>query len=175
VDVVFQGETVLVTGAAGGIGREIALRFAQGGAHVVLHYRSREAEVSELAERIAAVAGVTPAAVRCDLADDADIERMFDAGSPAGEATMLVNSAGSYPVRPFLELDTDDWMSSYRLNDWSHRSGPRDRRRVRVPLLGAVGGDHGTRPRGRRRHHGGVGLLTSRIGERPPVAIVGGP
>lgn len=116
MDSVFQGETVLVTGAAGGIGREIALRFAQRGAHVVLHHRSREADVSDLAERIASETGLTPATVRCDLAVEDDIERMFGAGSPASRATMLVNNAGSYPVKSFLELTEHDWMSGYRLN-----------------------------------------------------------
>lgn len=111
----FEGRTVLVTGAAGGLGAEIAMRFAQAGAHVVLHHRSPRDGVAALAERIASEAGVAPDTVRCDLTDERDLERMF-AESAAGRATILVNNAGAYPAKPFLDLTADDWMSTHRLN-----------------------------------------------------------
>ena len=78
---VFQGRTVLITGAAGGLGGEIAMRFAMAGARVVLHHRSPGDGIAALAERIASEAGVAPDTVRCDLTDERDLERMF-ADSP---------------------------------------------------------------------------------------------
>jgi glucose 1-dehydrogenase/3-oxoacyl-[acyl-carrier protein] reductase len=111
-----QGETVLVTGATGGIGAMIADRFARAGADVVLHHRSRDDMATALAERLRADHGVAVDTARADLSDDAGVAGMFRPGSPAARATLLVNNAGAYPTASFLELSADDWMSTYRLN-----------------------------------------------------------
>ncbi|RXZ50039.1 SDR family NAD(P)-dependent oxidoreductase [Agromyces binzhouensis] len=112
----FEGTTVLVTGATGGLGSAIAERFAYRGASVVLHHRSRERDAERLAETLAAAHGLVADTVRCDLADERDIERMFRPESPAARATVLVNNAGAYPVAGFLDLGADDWIESFRLN-----------------------------------------------------------
>lgn len=106
---------MLVTGAAGGLGAEIAMRFALAGAHVVLHHRSQRDDIAALAERIASKAGRAPGMVRCDLTDERDVERMFTDSAASG-ATILVNNAGAYPAKPFLDLTADDWMATHRLN-----------------------------------------------------------
>ncbi|WP_353816254.1 SDR family NAD(P)-dependent oxidoreductase [Agromyces sp. SYSU T00266] len=112
----FEGTTVLVTGATGGLGTEIAERFARRGANLVLHHRSREHDAEHLAGALSTTHGVAADTVRCDLSVERDIERMFRPGSPAARATVLVNNAGTYPVAEFLELGADDWMTSFRLN-----------------------------------------------------------
>jgi len=112
----FEGTTVLVTGATGGLGAEIAEGFARRGADVVLHHRSRERDAERLAEALSTAHGIVADTVRCDLSDEHDIERMFRAGAPAARATVLVNNAGAYPVAGFLELSADDWVESFRLN-----------------------------------------------------------
>ncbi|WP_400999287.1 SDR family NAD(P)-dependent oxidoreductase [Agromyces sp. GXQ0307] len=112
----FEGTTVLVTGSTGGLGAEIARGFARRGAAVVLHHRSRERDAERLAAEISSAHGVAADAVRCDLSDEGDLERMFRSGSPAARATVLVNNAGAYPVAGFLELGADDWIASFRLN-----------------------------------------------------------
>ena len=62
----FTGKVVLVTGAGSGIGRVIALRFAQAGAAVSLHYRDSEMGAHEAADEITKMGGRAEV-VRADL------------------------------------------------------------------------------------------------------------
>ena len=78
MDKLLQGKTVLVTGAAKRIGREIALALAQRGANVAITYLASQAEAEET---VHALAGhdVDALAIRCDLRDPEDIEQTVSA------------------------------------------------------------------------------------------------
>jgi 3-oxoacyl-[acyl-carrier protein] reductase len=69
-------QVAIVTGAASGVGREIALGVASWGAAIVVVYldlqRSAEATVAEIL-----AAGGTTVAVRADLTDELDVDRLF--------------------------------------------------------------------------------------------------
>ena len=78
-----DGKVALVTGAASGIGRAVALRLAQEGRHVLLVDRDADG-LRRLSESIAAEA--TPFVV--DLADDASVDRFLERIS--GELNALV-------------------------------------------------------------------------------------
>ncbi|HLI41470.1 MAG TPA: 3-hydroxybutyrate dehydrogenase [Streptosporangiaceae bacterium] len=81
------GRTAVVTGGASGIGAACAIRLAAAGARVVIADR----DIQAAAEVAAAIGG---RAVEADLAGD------FDAGALAGQADILVNSAGLQHVAP---------------------------------------------------------------------------
>jgi NAD(P)-dependent dehydrogenase (short-subunit alcohol dehydrogenase family) len=95
-----QGSTALVTGATSGIGRAIAQRLAELGAHVVLHGRDRvrgEAAVDEITLK-----GGSARFVAADLTDTADTLRLT---AEVGEVDILVNSAGLYDFAPTPQTD----------------------------------------------------------------------
>lgn len=91
---------VLVTGASRGIGRQTALALARRGDRVVLCARSRS-ELEAIAERIGPRAEVLP----MDVTDDASVAAAIEAALARGPIDVLVNNAGVYDQRLFLDQD----------------------------------------------------------------------
>ncbi|MEV8376061.1 SDR family oxidoreductase [Kribbella sp. NPDC056861] len=90
----FTGKTVLVTGAGTGFGAEIAVRAAQEGADVAVHYRSSRAGAERTAERIEEL-GRKAFLVQADIAERAEIVRMADeVWSHFGTVDAVVNNVG---------------------------------------------------------------------------------
>jgi NAD(P)-dependent dehydrogenase (short-subunit alcohol dehydrogenase family) len=104
----FSNKTVLVTGAGRGIGRSIALRFAEEGARVAAVART-EADLAETARQVAAVGAqglAVPTDVRSPGAAEESVRRVE---RELGPVDILVNNAGIFVWRPFLELSPEDW------------------------------------------------------------------
>jgi NAD(P)-dependent dehydrogenase (short-subunit alcohol dehydrogenase family) len=109
------GRVALVTGANSGIGKAIALTLAGAGAAVVLVAR-RAPELEQARAEIEA-AGGRAAASACDLTDR---EALFacarSAAGPFGPPDILVSAAGVNIRKPMLEITSDDWDVTLRLN-----------------------------------------------------------
>ena len=104
----FRDRTVLVTGASRGIGRSIALRFAEEGARVALVART----VDELLQTATLVeqTGARAIAIPTDIRDRAGVEAsVTKAEEELGPIDILVNNAGVFLWRPFLELSAEEW------------------------------------------------------------------
>lgn len=103
----FDGKVVVVTGAAGGIGRATAVRFAQEGAHVVLV----DLAGAPLDDAVAAVAGAggTLLAVQADVTRSEDVARyVAEAVGRFGTIDSLFNNAGiGGAVAPLVEYPED--------------------------------------------------------------------
>ena len=98
-----KGKKVLITGAGKGIGRGIALAFAQAGADLFLHYRSNPTEASELLAEIQGL-GVQGITFRADLSKMSELETMFNAIKERwGTLDAAVNNAGWDPGAVPLE------------------------------------------------------------------------
>src|SRR5262245_33528519 len=90
------GKVAIVTGASKGIGAAIATQLADEGAAVIVNYAASK----EAAERVVAnivSRGGKAIAVQANVANKADIERLFAAAKQAfGTIDILVNNAGIY-------------------------------------------------------------------------------
>lgn len=105
------GTATLVTGASGGIGTGIALRFAEAGSAVVAHYHRDRDRAETLVRRIEAT-GATATALAADLTDEhACAELVHAATNWAGRLDTLVNNAGIQPVQPLPDLAAADWQA----------------------------------------------------------------
>jgi len=104
-----DGKVVLVTGAQRGIGRAVALRFAQEGADVALNFLDDEAAATSAAAEIAAL-GRRCHAIQADVAKPEEARRLVAAAKrELGPIDVLVNNAGIFPRAPFLELTETLW------------------------------------------------------------------
>ena len=98
-------ESVLVTGGSRGIGRAIALRFAQlGAARVAIGYLRNDRAAEETAEELRKL-GAEPVLVRGNVAG----ERVLEQVRELGPLDALVHNAATGVVRPALEAETKHW------------------------------------------------------------------
>ncbi|MFF7230144.1 glucose 1-dehydrogenase [Streptomyces sp. 2333.5] len=106
-----RGQVALVTGASGGLGGGIALRFAAAGAAVVVHYRTGARAARALVERIEADGG-SALALRADLAVEEECHRLVtEAAGWRGRLTALVNNAGVQPTQELAAMSLADWRA----------------------------------------------------------------
>ena len=110
------GHVALITGAASGIGRAIALRFADEGAHVVV------TDIADASEVAAQVKGFRQAiAVKLDVSDESDVERAFDvAVREYGGVDIIVSNAGVSSFGSLDVLPLADWERSFAVNTRGH-------------------------------------------------------
>mgnify|MGYP002655073445 FL=1 len=113
-----SGKTVIITGAAGGLGRAFALGFAERGASVVVADMNEagSAETVSLIE----VAGGKAIAVQTNVTDKASCEAVADAAIAAfGSLDVLVNNAAIYATierANFWEIDPNEWDKVMAVN-----------------------------------------------------------
>ncbi|TSA87548.1 SDR family oxidoreductase [Deinococcus detaillensis] len=112
----FTGKTVLITGAGGGIGRAVALRFAAEGANVAVNDIKAEM-VQAVVDEIKA-AGGSALAVPADVSEAGQVETMFSrVEAEFGYVDVLYNNAGLIDTaRHFLEGDETWWDKIQKVN-----------------------------------------------------------
>jgi len=106
----------LVTGAASGIGKGIAIAFAREGADIVVADRVPEAKA---AESIAGIRqhGRQALFVQADVADEQSVQRMAEAAlARFGRVDILVNNAGIFTESLIENLSIEDWDRVMNVN-----------------------------------------------------------
>jgi len=115
------GKVAIITGAASGIGRACAERFAEEGAHVVVTDIDLPL-AEEVAKGIIEKHGLRRAiAVRLDVASEEDVERAFAETVRAyGGVDIIVSNAGIPSMGSLETLDTATWDRSFSVNTRGH-------------------------------------------------------
>ena len=109
------GKNAVVTGAASGIGRETALRFAEEGATVVCADLGAEGAAAIAASIVAN--GGTAHCVRADITSEREVSRLADeAIEERGTIDVLVNNAGVTILGGVAELTEADWQREIDIN-----------------------------------------------------------
>jgi NAD(P)-dependent dehydrogenase (short-subunit alcohol dehydrogenase family) len=107
--------TVVITGSSGGIGKVMAMRFAQAGDNVVIN--GRDPEKCQAAALEISRAGGSAAACAADVRHRPEAERLADfAAARFGHIDVLIANAGVVKMGSFLDYSEQDWRDSVELN-----------------------------------------------------------
>jgi len=106
----------IVTGASGGIGHAVAVRLAQEGMAVAVHYAGNRDRAQQTADEVVA-AGGRALLVTADVADEDQVATMFDEVEAEFDGIdVVVHTAGILLLSPLAELKLDDFDRMHRTN-----------------------------------------------------------
>ena len=116
-----MNKTILITGAAKRIGKEIALTFSDMNWNVIIHYNSSQKDAEELKNLINKKNPDSAKIIQANLDNDSDVERMISESKSCFDSIdMLVNNASTFYTTPIDDSSNDYWDKLI----WSNLKGP---------------------------------------------------
>ena len=111
-----EGKGIIITGAARGIGRAIALECARRGANIAFNFVKSQAQAEDLASEIKGL-GVNALAFQCDVGELKAVREMVNAVKKEfGAIDGLVNNAGLTRDKVIVMMSEEDWEQVIRTN-----------------------------------------------------------
>lgn len=115
-----KDKVVLVTGAATGIGKAIALHMADEGAQVAVNYNTKSDEVEEVLNSISSK-GVNAEKFQADISKEEQVIDMFNqVVDKFGRLDILINNAGIQKDSEFQKMTLDDWNAVINVDLTGH-------------------------------------------------------
>lgn len=105
MNISLQNKTALVTGAATGIGRAIAILLAQAGASVIVNHLKRSQQAEQVVRHIRENGG-NARVIEADVSNAQQVRNMV---ASANGIDILVNNAGIIAEKPFLDITEAEW------------------------------------------------------------------
>jgi NAD(P)-dependent dehydrogenase (short-subunit alcohol dehydrogenase family) len=113
MDLQIKGKLALVTGSTLGIGKAIAAKLLQEGAHVIVNGRSQE-RVDAVTQEFQAIGTVY--GIAADIATAAGAEHLVHAARAIGNVDILINNVGFFEFKPFFQVSDAEWSKLFDLN-----------------------------------------------------------
>ncbi len=111
-----EGRTALITGASSGIGRTMALTFAEAGADIIINYIGPARDAEEVADKVRAM-GRRALVLETDVSDTEAVAAMVEkAAKEMGHIDILVNNAGITRDGLLLRMKESDWDAVLAIN-----------------------------------------------------------
>lgn len=108
----FDNKTVLVTGASRGIGKAVALRFAESGAKVIVHYHQNKQKAEQV---LASLSGDGHDIAQANISDSNSVQKLVnDIERKSGKLDVLVNNAGIYEEIDWEKLSFEKWQNAWK-------------------------------------------------------------
>lgn len=114
---ILKGQVAIVTGGSAGIGKAIALLFAQQGAHVCVLATNKEKGATVVAELEQATAPSRASFYQVDVSDTAAVKKVIDEIlAKHGKVDIVVNNAGITRDLLLMKMTADDWDQVMNVN-----------------------------------------------------------
>ncbi|MFD9626871.1 SDR family NAD(P)-dependent oxidoreductase [Peribacillus muralis] len=111
-----QGKVIVITGASGGIGKEVAIEAAKQGGRLVLLARSLD-KLEQLKKELTNQYGIDAYAFKLDVSDTDQITTVFDdIHAQIGEVDVLVNNAGFGTFKEAQDTKMDETKAMFAVN-----------------------------------------------------------
>ena len=105
-----MNKTILITGAAKRIGKEIALTFSNMGWNIIIHYNSSKKDAKDLADQINTHNPNSAKIIQANLDISSDVQRLIDESKLCFDSIdVLINNASTFYPTPIDEISEEHW------------------------------------------------------------------
>ena len=113
-----SNKTILITGAAGGIGEALCTSFAEANGTIILHYNSNRDKAESLLQKLP---GTHHKAIQCDLSNADQVSKMFSA---IDHVDIVINNAAVVENHEIDSLSYQDWQDIWERTIGANLIGP---------------------------------------------------